>query len=184
MPISTAPITRSGILGGNAPGGVGFSVSIVPTPFLLVRDFENLGVDVRSYREPLRRSVKQVLSPSIRTNFEVGGRPTWEPLAQATQERKVMENARSFMPLIRTGSLQRVAGQLNLWTITREAASIEQLPQRVWYGAVHQSGDEGSNIPARPWAVIQEEDMNEVEEIFFLWIEERLAAHGFRPGGI
>ena len=183
-----APTLRSGIIGGMVPprivGGIGFDVTMIPPPLLLVRDFATLGVDVRSYHEPLKRSVQQVLTPSLRLNFQVGGRPTWEPLTQGTQERKLSEGAKSFMPLIRFGTLQRVAGQLNIWTITREAATIERLPERAWYGGVHQGGAEipGGEIPARPWAVIQEVDMDDIEEVFFKWIEERLMAHGFRPG--
>jgi phage gpG-like protein len=41
----------------------------------------------------------------------------------------------------------------------------------------------GSNtIPARPFLLIQDEDVNEVEKVFLDWVRERAVAAGFRPG--
>lgn len=153
------------------------------TPRMMASDFDKLGVNVRSFREPLKRSIQQVLAPSFQHNFDVGGRPTWRPLTDDTVTRK-QRLGYSPDPLVRTGLLQRVAGQLNIWEIDRESAQVNvgNLP-RASYGAVHQLGSEfiaadgfSKGVPQRPWAVIQEEDANEVEEVFFTWIEERIDA--------
>jgi phage gpG-like protein len=190
-----------------APGLMAHRVSIdmsfEPSIGISAKKLDKLGLDIRSFREPLRRSVKQVMAPSIRMNFDVGGRPPWEPLQQNTINRK-KGNASI---LIRTGALRRVAGQLNIWTITNNMALVADLPQSVWYGKVHQAGFGGgatkqvvrvkniatglytefeeSNaeggsgaIPARPFIVLQPEDVTKIEMVFAEWLDERIAAAG------
>lgn len=188
------PFKRQGLLGGGIDSrvgsAIGFDIMIVPAPALLVRDFATLGADVRSFRVPLKRAIKEVLIPSFKENFRVSGRPIWEPLDRATQERKLAEKSRYLKPLMRTGLLSRVAGQLNIWTITRDTAVVEDLPEKVKYGRIHQGGigdirSVASNVtPARPFLVIQEQDMNDIEEIFFDWIEMRVRDRGFRSAAL
>jgi phage gpG-like protein len=157
-----------------------------PEPIILAAAFETFGLNIKSYREPLDRSVRQVLAPSLKKNFEAGGRPPWIPLSDITIQEKSRKGAsRPSDPLVRTGALARKAGQINLWTINGPAgeAFINQSALGdAWYGALHQEGmAEGADeagFPARPWAVIQEEDANEIEEIFFTWIEEEALKAG------
>lgn len=166
-------------------GGLGFTVTMIPTAAILVRDFDKLGLDIRSFRVPLERSVREVLAPSLRRNFDVGGRPNaWAELSGYTILQREQQGYEPFAPLVRTGRLQRVAGQLNLWTINGPAgeAYISSLPQRAWYGAIQHMGFVGGNdavTPARPWALIQAEDIDGVEEVFETWLDERLVAAGF-----
>ncbi len=158
---------------------VDMSVRFSPTPVIMAAGFDTLGVNVKSFKEPLTRAVRDVMRSSLQTNFDVGGRPEpWQPLADATIKRKGHDEI-----LVDTGALRRTAGTISMWTIDREKAVIDALPQRVWYGAVHQvgtgSGDIFSDeftagIPARPWAVIQDEDAVEIEDIFLNWIDERI----------
>jgi phage gpG-like protein len=160
---------------------------MIPTPLILIRDFDKLGLDIRSFRVPLERSVREVLSPSLQENFLVGGRPTWAELSGYTIEKKERYFPTSaYSPLVASGKLERVAGQLNLWTINGPAgeAYIGKLPDRVWYGVPQQEGFVGGNnatTPARPWALIQPDDIPRVEEIFEQWLDERLVANGFSP---
>jgi phage gpG-like protein len=81
--------------------------------------------------------------------------------------------------------LKSTVSQLNIWDINQDAATVNQLPERTWYGIVQdQGGPPGRavHIPERPFFVIQDEDTNAVEEIFVDWFGERLAAHNFRKG--
>src|SRR5690348_15723687 len=78
--------------------------------------------------------------PSIRRNFDAGGRPRWTPLSENTIAARA---AAGFGPkpiLVRTGLLRRTMGQQNIWTVDREKAYIQDLPDKIWYGKVHQAG--------------------------------------------
>lgn len=171
------PIVRSGIATGTSPlrrGGV--DVEFRPSPYILANQFNTLGANVRSFKVPLDRSIRQVLSPSLKENFAVGGRPVaWEFLLEETVKRKSEKKYRSpSAPLIATGLLARVAGQINIWKVDgpQGLAYINALPQAE-YGVIHQVGNL-PNLPQRMWAQIQESDANDIEEIFFDWIEERV----------
>lgn len=152
-----------------------------PSIGLVAKDFDKLGLDIRSFREPLKRSIQQVLAPSFRKNFDVGGRPRWQPLSSETIEIRQRLNKRGKGILIRTGTLRRVASQLNIWTITTTSAVIKDLPSRIWYGTLQQAGTRSgtANIPARPFIVLQPEDYDGIEKVFAKWIDERATAVNF-----
>jgi phage gpG-like protein len=132
-----------------------------------------LSVDIRSVKEPLLRSVREVMAPSLRTNFEVGGRPTWEPDTEQTWERK-----QGGSVLVETGALEGKAGQIGVWRIDGQAGeaslSGDSFPE---YGVIHQNGWRFG--PARPWAVMQDEDQDAIADVFDKWVGERIAKAGF-----
>jgi phage gpG-like protein len=112
-------------------------------------------------------------------------------------------------------------GQQSRWTITEEAASIQDLPDDIWYGKVHQEGLGGirtrigrtlkanpgmspaqaskrvmssidrdilsgkarthstSNIPARPFVMFQDEDIDAIYDVFQTWLGERAFSAGW-----
>jgi phage gpG-like protein len=188
---------------------MGITVTLDPSPLLLVSQFDRLGLDIRSFKEPLRQSIQEIVAPSLRKNFYAQGRPDrWPQLAEQTVQQKSAtgHSGNAPFPLVRTGKLRRVAGQLNLWRIDGiDGIATVDLPSDVWYGAVHQEGsNEGTNavykvrsrsggtrtvergdpgrVPQRIWAIIQDEDVDGIERVFEKWIQGRLVAHGFRPG--
>jgi phage gpG-like protein len=110
-----------------------------PTIGILARDIDKLGVDIRSFREPLERAVKEVMIPSIQKNFERGGRPAWAPLSEVTLEIRAREGSGS-RKLIRSGNLKKNMSYMTMWDINGERAIIKDLPDRVWYGKIHQAG--------------------------------------------
>ncbi len=168
----------SGISMGTGGGGASFDVDFSPSPFIMASQFDVMGVKVKSFKEPLAKSIREVMAPSLTQNFDVGGRPAWNDLMPATVSRRARLGYGATPILVRSGKLKRVAGQLNLWTIDGPGgtAQITNLPDGVFYGAIHQAGaeTEWGGITARPWAVIQEEDMVEIEDIFLNWIDERI----------
>lgn len=199
-----------------------------PSIGILARNVDKLGIDIRSFKEPLMRAIKQVMIPSFRQNFEQEGRPSWEPLSEATE--MLRERDGTSGPILdRTGRLKRTVQQINIWTVTRESATIRDLPPRIWYGKIHQAGVGGMgrlvkaelakarqrgerispgeagnramkqldkkllsgkgggggasvNIPARPFIVFQDEDMDGVYEVFQKWLEERMMVHVLKKG--
>jgi phage gpG-like protein len=179
---------------------------------IAARRVDKLGLDIRSFKVPLTRSIKEVVIPSIQINFHKHGRPRWAPLSEDTELKKG-----HAIPLHLTGALRGVMAQIGIWHIDREKALIPSLPGHVWYGGIHQSGASfggsgmvsvtriglgrrpaetitsdisgvggglgGGDIPARPFAVIQKEDEERIEQIFGDWLGERINAAGLGPAG-
>jgi phage gpG-like protein len=186
---------------------VSMSFSFEGSAGIAARRVDKLGLDIRSFKVPLTRSVREVVIPSIQINFHKHGRPPWPPLAEETAMQK--GHAR---PLLLTGALQGTMKQIGIWHIDREKALIPNLPENVWYGVIHQTGADfgggsssatirirnpltgaitetkgpaaasgGGSIPARPFAVIQPEDEEKIQEVFSDWLGERIAAAGLGP---
>lgn len=147
-----------------------------PHPLTVAADFYALAddVDIRSLREPLQRSIRQVAAPAFAENFSVGGRPSWTPLASSTEAQKKQGD----QVLTRSGKLKRIASSVNLWTIdgSQGTATAENL-QDADYGFFHQDGTD--KMPARPWGVLSDKDQDKIAEVFGKWLDERLVVHGF-----
>jgi phage gpG-like protein len=116
---------------------VSASWSLKPSMGIVAKDIERLSLDIRSWKVPLTQVIKQVMIPSIRKNFDTGGRPAWEPLAENT----IKARGFSAWPILEvTGKLRRKATQLNIWEIGTTFATVRALPDDVFYGAFHQAG--------------------------------------------
>jgi len=162
----------------------GLKFEFRPSIGIMAKNVDKLGLDIRSFREPLSRSIKEVLIPSFRKNFDVGGRPKWQPLAEATIERRQEEGFAAGPTLVRTGKLRRTMGQFNIWTVDREKAALLDLPDSVWYGKIQQGGygfkgsarrGTSAAVPARPFAVLQSpKDYDDIERVFQKWLDERI----------
>jgi phage virion morphogenesis protein len=150
--------------------GVTITTEFLPPLEILEALLEAASREMQDFSKPLRRSVYEVIAPSIRQNFDAGGRPAWEPLSEATA---AMRGA-SGPILDRTGALKESASSPGLWEISQTDALLPGLP--IWYGYIHQEGFEGSGrahaIPARPFVMYQEEDVVKIEEIFMTWLAE------------
>lgn len=190
-------------------GTVELGWSISPSIGLVTKDIDKLGLALENFKEPITRSIKRVMIPSIRRNFDVGGRPPWEPLAAYT----INVRNETEPILVRTGKLRHGATQFSIWTITDTSASIRSLPSSIWYGAIHQAGSGGFGvylskakknlgkgatsrellkhafelldearggarghravtIPQRQFIMYQEDDIDDIQEIFYRWLVE------------
>lgn len=163
-----------------------------PSVAIIAKKFDTLGHSLKDFRTPLRRAITQVVIPSIQMNFHKHGRPRWAPLREAT----VRQKGGNAIPLQRTGALKAGMKSLDLWTIRRDSAFIADLPGSIWYGKVHQAGvgnyeafydpvlDETVNlgddraIPARPFVMLQPSDELLIEQVFDLWLEEKIIKAG------
>jgi phage gpG-like protein len=199
-----------------------------PSLGIVAKRFAALANEFGDLREPLKKSISDVMTLSILENFMSGGRPDWEPLAPSTVARRQKESAGS-MTLVRSGSLADVASSEGIWAVGKTSATIKDLPGKVWYGKVHQGGLAGnqfsggnwfkkyesaarkiagpdeddeevtklaykifdkrmlshgpapvgqSDIPARPFAMFQEEDIDAIQNIFAEWVEEKVREAG------
>lgn len=109
-----------------------------PSVGIVAKDVHRLGMDIRSFRTPLAKVVREVMIPSIRSNFSQEGRPKWEQLAEST----VVARGSAHPILKRTGNLARRARQFNIWSIGETSATIRSLPADAFYGVYHQAGAE------------------------------------------
>ena len=173
-----------------------------PSIGIMARKVDKAGANIRSFREPLRESIRDVVIPSIQMNFHKSGRPRWADLAESTWKQKGIGEK----ILIRTGALMKTMSYMNIWHIDSEKAMLANLPQKVWYGALHQAGhgahdvqgkfayygghrssatqigtenvgEEGS-LPPRPFVMLQPQDMEEIDAIFVRWVGKRVRAAG------
>lgn len=150
------------------PGG-GPTGDFYEDAMILARDLDEFAsYGIRSFREPLQQAVRTVIIPSIRTNFAAEGRPKWRPLAPAT----VLDRGASGPILDRTGRLKKVATQLNIWSYTKDQATITGIDSRVKYATYHQSGTR--KMPQRAFVLFQEEDIDRIQQIFYEFVDRRM----------
>jgi phage gpG-like protein len=110
--------------------------------------------------------------PSIRTNFEQQGRPSWAPLSQATLNRRRWSGEGVTNRILsRTAALRRRASSFKIWTIREDAAYVSDLGQGsggVPWAKLHQECMEGGGeaigriirrgVPQVPSATFKEGD--------------------------
>lgn len=160
-----------------------------PSLGIVAKAVDRFALDISTFREPLRDSVKNVMIPSIRKNFNSGGRPQWAALAPRT-----VTNRGSAGPiLIRSGRLRRGATSIGIWTITAAAATVKDLPDRIWYGKVHQAGAESSGLSGGKWldtykkaakkALGPGATNKEITDLAFKMHDRRLLTQGAAPAG-
>lgn len=160
----------------------GLTFAFTPSLGISAKNIDKLGLDIRSFREPLKRSIQQVLAPSFKMNFRAGGRPDrWEPLAEETIKFRATQGYAPGPILVRSGKLMKTIQQFNIWSINNTQAAITDLPEKIWYGKVQQGGlvkhgrtAAAGNIPAREFVLIQGEDYDKIEEVFAKWFVERM----------
>jgi phage gpG-like protein len=178
--------------------GVTFTTEFIPPLGIVAAHLDTLGVLVSSLEEPLHKAVREVVIPSIQTNFDVGGRPAWPPLSDGTLEIRQHLGVEGGGILVLSGSLRSAMGDEGSWQFSNDSASLS-IPDSVWYGNIHQQGYGGkgggrsaagktfkeivraaqavqpvSAIPQRPFAVLQAEDEAAIHEIFMEWLGEKI----------
>jgi phage gpG-like protein len=126
----------------------------------------------------------EVNIPSIETNFKVGGRPRWEPLAAITTglgKAAFIETAASGLiggrqPLTKSGQMRRAATAKARFQIRKNVMSYGEWPERRWFGPVHNLPDlsKRAKIPNRPFTLIYPEDKVAAGEIMLDWVEEQV----------
>lgn len=122
--------------------------------------FDNVKLRMKNLDPPLKQGGILMLR-SAETNFRFAGRPTWKPLAQSTLIWK-LRNGYSPLPLTRSGDLRK--------SITfRVNRKILFVGTSIPYAAVHQLG--GRHVPARPFLIFQDKDIERINQLIFEHIE-------------
>lgn len=108
-----------------------------PSVGMVAKDIRRLGMDIRSFREPLKRAIRLVLIPSIKQNFKEEGRPKWSQLTDQTAKLR----GGNYHPILHvSGTLEKRATQERTWSIGLTSATIRRLPADAYYGVFHQAG--------------------------------------------
>lgn len=192
--------------------------ALSPSLGMVARDIEKLGLELENMREPITRSIVQVMIPSTDRNFREEGRPPWEELAEYTVK---VRNFSEHPILQRTGKLRRGVTKLHIWHIKDDSATIISLPPEISYGVLHQGGYGGymkwirkaqqvlgpgkhggevtmsaadrlieqakrsgtwraprAFMPQRRFLMFQEQDVDDILQIFAEWLEDKLREVG------
>jgi phage virion morphogenesis protein len=119
----------------------------------------------------------ETILTSIQENFESGGRPTrWEPLAPSTIVERERKGKWPGRILVRTGVSGGLLGSISYEAFPRKAVvSANKI-----YAAIHHFGGKAgrggkTDIPARPYMMIQDEDMDEMQAALKNYILEARA---------
>lgn len=113
--------------------------------------------------QPAMAIIGETVTASVKRNFEVGGRPNgWQELSDVTL---AMKGGRGRILMDQGGWASGLAGSIHY---EADANSVMIGTNKI-YAATHQFGREGggwwgSDIPARPFLMVQDEDWQEIEE--------------------
>lgn len=149
-----------------------FDVDFIPRGRIIGAEFSMIAKGFRSFRQPLEKSVESAMIQHIIEQFEVGGEPSWEPLADATIERRSRQGTLDGYPqdiLVETGTLFESATKKARWKITGDEAYFSNLPSRAEYGYFHLTGT--NYMPARPFIQLTAKEIDEVQGIFGRWVD-------------
>ena len=160
--------------GGGFLSVTGLTKSLQAETAALARDFTRAAVVAEDFRAPLEQTVRRVMMPSIEENFVAGGRPEWEPLAESTIARRAEEGT-GDRPLVASGRGMDPATSRARWRITRTQAEYpSNWPKTSHYVQFHQKGTE--KMPARPFGVVQEQDIGKMSDEFARWVDHAVIA--------
>jgi phage gpG-like protein len=117
--------------------------------------------------------VRSVAIETVKQNFEAGGNPPWERLKESTIEAKGSDRI-----LFDSGAGMASATSLARWNIFQDEAEYrgDSFPKSTAYMRFHESGTD--LMPARPFAVLQDDDERAVNGIFHAWVDLMIKASG------
>jgi phage gpG-like protein len=156
---TAAVIGRTGSqrFSGSPYGGIAILAPFDPyfqaATYVYAADIDKLGAQFKSWKEPLMKSLMDVVMPSIKMNFAAQGRPAWPPLAKSTVVSRMRKGFARGPILVRTGLLRKVATSRQVWKVEPQFRGpgsdslnfqINYFNQRVPYGRPNQIGAERS----------------------------------------
>ena len=128
-----------------------------------------------SMKQPLLDIAKEVLAPSIDKNFKVGGRPSrWAAVSPISAYRDLHGDG---PPLWVTGKMKRAASALARFKVSENTMNYGYFPPSLWFAMVHDSASVSAraNIPHRPFALIQADDIPKMGDILMDWVERQVS---------
>lgn len=144
-------------------------------PKLAATKMATLEISIRAggFRQPLQRSIREVIIPELQHQFDVGGDPSWPPLEAATVEKK-MRLGRDNGILQETYKLRKAVTAFDRWRVRDDEAMFTGLPGYAYYGMYHLSGT--VNMVQRDWARWNNNTVFRVASIFDGWLDDKIKA--------
>lgn len=140
-----------GIVGMRGHPGLGIQIDpgskTTRGAMIYANELDFLGLQLRTFREPLEATLRQVLVPSIKENFQQQGRPAWQKLAPSTIRKRLLEGYPRGPILERSGRLKKQATKLNIWQVSANQIRIRSsyFEQLVPYARFMQFGTSQRN---------------------------------------
>lgn len=126
--------------------------------------------------KPVLRKIAVVIGHAIETNFEMGGRPKWAPLAAETLANKIRLGYTSPQAiLVATGDLWASATDSSSYRIGRDYIIAKPEPK---YWEYHQAGT--VKMPQRVIMNMQRADTRKIGGLFDAYVIEYLRKAGLR----
>lgn len=173
--------------------GISLDIHEVPAyaTTIIAGQLSTVAGDIRSLRVPLERAVDKVVRPRIAENFATQSEALardWEDLSDVTVTDRGLYRGRHDAfgrpKLDVTGTLKGVAQSKSLWKFDGQrgeafipAGAFAGTPVEEYAYSMQFGGPNVrpySDPPARPYIAINEQDEEDINEIFADWIEERL----------
>jgi phage gpG-like protein len=135
-----------------------------------------VAANVTNFKPALLAIGKTVISPSVRKNFEAGGRPQWLPLAPSTIERKARAGAPDpSKVLVHSGRMASAAADSSAYQVTKDKLVAAPFATRYW--VYHQRGQ---GVPQRIMMSLQAADRTKINTIFAQYLRQFM---DFSPTG-
>ena len=144
-------------------------------PKLAAAKMAALEISIRAggFRQPLQRSIREVLIPELEHQFDVGGDPRWAPLHEVTIEKK-QRLGRDNGILQETMKLRKAVTAQERWRVRDDEAMFMGLPGYAYYGMYHLSGT--VNMVPRDWARWSNDTISRVATVFDDWLDDKIKA--------
>lgn len=155
--------------------GVFWEWDSVMGPKLAATKMATLDISIRAggFRQPLQRSIREVLIPELEHQFDVGGDPAWAGLAEVTIEKKQRQGRNNGI-LQETMKLRKAVTAYDRWRVRDDEAIFSGLPGYAHYGVYHLSGT--VNMVPRDWARWSNNTTFRVAGIFDDWLDDKIKA--------
>lgn len=132
----------------------------------LIRRIGRLATDVRQVERPLRASGAVILA-SVEKNFKAQGRPNrWQSLSAGTLKRRRKGRGKGKGQILIDTARLKNSHSMRLTTEGVEVGTNVVYARRHHFGYAGGSGRGRSRTPARPFLMIQDEDIVSISEIF------------------
>ena len=144
-------------------------------PKLAAYKLAALEISIRAggFRQPLQRSIREVIIPELEHQFDVGGDPRWAPLHAVTIEKK-QRLGRDNGILQETMKLRKAVTAQERWRVRNDEAIFTGLPGYAYYGMYHLSGT--VNMVQRDWARWSNDTISRVATVFDDWLDDKIKA--------
>lgn len=145
-------------------------------PKLTAAKLAALDVSIRAggFRQPLDRSVREVLIPAIEHQFDVGGDPKWKDTKAITKLNRIRRGNSPTPVLVETGKLKKAATAIGRWRVRDDEAIFTGLPGHAYYGTYHLTGTMRNNMPIRDWARWDQGTESKCADIFDTWLDDKI----------